>query len=651
MPFVIEQTGTPTTGTDEVSYLNVILDLYPTSSTSTARKLRARLYVDNVEIGVPKSITYSESDRDVAGTLNVEIAKLADRSLFVRDASIKCTIEEYLSGSWGVIQTLVDGGLLTSTNFNLAQNTGPNDSLSIVVTPTLFQRLETTPLGTVVLYDPAKTDVSDEDLINIPDIDGVEQGVTVTPIADLSVYSVMDYVADACGFAGYQTNIPDWELRRVDFPPGEPYWNTLAGIIGNHEPILDIDADDKLVIRDGTADVQPDTVAAKDLTVDYITSLGLSTDIPRFKGTLLTYQDTDGWDYWTIEQELQNQWFGGTPGQYPLTEVNTWVQKFYRNSFPNTPVKTRTIAEWRKEYASAFVLTAASAESYSYLAGRIWKQESREWGLMNAPQSWITYNAGLPGPTGSYIPSIDGSESLYTSASDTTFSEAVVLTRSGRILYSYYPVPGVADTYYVGQTDTETRGLIMRDSENQQLGSDFDQPLTRALESGNVASGQGSYWGTTDYGRESQVTDRRRNVTIHTRNQTPLNASGLVYDNHKDRRIGDVGQSEIAPVSRQVYVTDEADADATRVEQLNGGEAPLSVLKPLCIRRNRRQFYGGNVKIGLSGIDTSLIKGRIIRPKDRSGTSFGVFMITGRTFSKTGDKEPFRTEIIAKQVG
>ena len=654
MPFVIEYSGIPDVTPTEVFWLNCLFTVLESPSSATARKFRQKLYVDDVEKDI-KSATWSVQDSQPAGTLEIELANIADRTAFTRTAEIRFVNQEYLAGVWTDVKTYCDGSILATSTYSLANDgTKPNDSFSVTVLPLLQQRLDKTPDQVVCLYDPAKTEVTDDQLEVVLDIDGEQEGtVTVTPIVGMHLGDVFEYVADAMGFAGYKTNInyEAWKLTRVDFPAGEPYWGAVAGIIGNHEPKLSVDADNYLVIRDGTL---TDYISARTMTLDNFRSLNLNNRIERYKGCLVTRQlRLDEWDYSRLRQVNETQWFGGVAGQYPKTEVETWYQDFYRNSFPDTPVSSRIFSQAQREYATAFDLTSAVQETFSFIGTKMWKHEMREWGYAKAPQSWITFQSSLPSPHTTFGGVFESVETAFTSASDTVFSEALVVTKTARTYYSYFPLPGEADSVYVGQTDEETRALIMRDNDNPQLEDPFDQPLTKAQEAGNLVTGQGSYWGTTDRRRESQKTERKtRKVDFSTRGHSNLNSStALIRTNHRDRRTGDIGdRSDVQPETELIKITEGADPTATLWRKVTVGEAPLIIFKPLCIRLNQKQDFPGGIDAQLPTYDATIEMGGIIDPQvnGRAASSLGIFEITG--YTDKFENNSVSTEITAKQI-
>lgn len=209
-----------------------------------------------------------------------------------------------------------------------------------------------------------------------------------------------------------------------------------------------------------------------------------------------------------------------------------------------------------------------------------------------------------------------------------------MLTRTSKILYTYAAVPKERDSVYAKQTDTETRGLITRDTENQQLGQDFDQDYIKAQESGNVAEGQDSYWGTTDYSQEAQAPERPRKVSLKTRERTPLNSTGgLSRFNHRDRRIGDIGESEIQVETKPIYITEGGDPTATLWRNVTGGEAPIVVLQPLCHRLNKSQDFPGGINAELPYYDETMDIGLVFDPQvdGRAASSLGIFVVESYT--------------------
>src|SRR6266700_1437914 len=98
MPLLLEQNFIPTIFSDEEFFLYFIVDIYPTPITSQYRYFDVRLTVDSTDIPV-KSYSYEENDQ-IAGNLNIELARHSDRSLITRASSIKFEKGEKISGVW-----------------------------------------------------------------------------------------------------------------------------------------------------------------------------------------------------------------------------------------------------------------------------------------------------------------------------------------------------------------------------------------------------------------------------------------------------------------------------------------------------------------------------------------------------------------------
>lgn len=656
MPFVLESSTVSPENTSEY-FLSVLLNIYSPASSATARRLRARLYVDDVLKDI-KRATFSTQHGATDSNLSIELANIADRTAFTRTASIKLTVEEN-TGSWAVIKTYCDGAILATSNYALQNNgNNPADTFSVTVQSVLQQTLNLTPEQYHVLYDPAKTTVDDAQLEIVPDIDGTLGTVTVTPVADLNLGDVFQLLADLYELDGFISNLNygQWKLSRVDFPPAQPYWNTVAGIIGNHKPHVSI-KNNYLVIEDGTA--LTTSGAARTMTIAHFKSLILSKNIERFKGCILNRQFDTNWDTYELRKETETQWFGGVVGQYPKTEIVTWYQDFYRNGI-DVAVNSQEFSVRQLEYSNASTVISATAERFSYQFGqggiRMTRNDMKEWAIANVPTSWITYNNTIPGPEIEFAGGFGGPEEAYTATNNTTFNESFVLTQATRTDFTYVPVYGQRDVTFAGQTNTEIRGLIVKDTENPQLEEPFEQPYLKAQENGNLDTGRDTRWGTTDFRKEVQRTDKKRRVQLRTRRHHQLNSSaGLIAENYHDRRIGDVGESEIQRDSAPVYIRENGDSTATLWRSVNGGEAPLEILQPLCLRLNKSQDYPGGIAAELPTYDESMDIGLVFDPQvdGRAASSLGIFVVEGYTDTLDNlQNGGFKTAITqARQIG
>lgn len=681
MPFVITQNALPEIITGETVALGILIDLYPSETSSQYREFDERLTIaetptglingvndtytfthepavvyrngtDETDLGTidgntfvfdtPPSVadvitgrviipfrTYSfeENETDLAGTLQCELAQHSDRNVLTRDVPIRFETGEKISGVWQW-ETLLDTAMLRQSDYRLAnQNDIPSDSFAVTFTSLLQSRLDTTPLGTVVLYDPAKLTVNDQDLMSIPDIDGVDNPVTTVPTTALSVHKIFDYAATACGFTGgVKTNIPDYPVRRIDFNAGAPYFSPISGLIGMFEPYYDYDAaDDAIVIREGTADFLPDTTAARVLTCDDMVSLGISNTIDRFKGCLVTYQlQGTGWDYWleTVDHFLNPP--GGIGTLVTQTEVVT--RKYFRKSFPNTPVNQNKSRQTQTITVNTFTTFKRINETFTYdgMGNLLQRTRSADSRLPVQSQWPIVIGEG-------YI--ANGEGPVFATAASPVWEYRLQKAESELETLVYLAYPYEADSVYIAYREINKTGIIIVDGENQQLGEDYSNSLLRAAEQGQVETYQTGRWGDISNFREWQIPQQNRQVTLITQITDTMNTdAGLTAEpvNQPDVRVGDIGIPAHKQITKQVYVNDGGDATATRVKPLNGGEAPLSVLKPLATRINRRQFAGGKAGFPVPGVDLSLTKGRAVSPEDRAGTSFGTFRILGR---------------------
>lgn len=655
MPFVNEFDGTPELTNTTEYFLSCLFTVVSAPSALTTRKLRGKLYVDEVEIPF-KRATWTVAASNPAGSLEVEIPRLSDRTVFNRTDTIRLTVEEYLAGSWSTIKTYCNGSILATSEYNLEnQDDRPNDSFKITVLPVLQQKLHIGPDQLVVLYDGSTTSVDEDSLETVDNIDGTAGTVTVTPMAGMTLADVLDFVADAMGLAGYRTNINAsvWPLTRVDFPAAQPYWNTVAGIIGNHEPKLSIDASNYLVIRDGTL---TDYITSRQMTLANFQRVNLQKTIERYKGCHVTYQLNDSdWDYWTFNTRHPYQWWEGVVGQYPKIESEIWEQKFYKIGF-SAPVETRTLKEYHFTYANNTTAIAATGEVFSYLNGQVIRRDKRDFGIRKVPQSWITAQSGIPGPLAGFSASFGGPEDSYT-GTNATYQEStgLVLIQTERETFTHLSHPFVPDAMYEAERDHWVKGLIVVDADNPQLDDDFEQPLSRAQDSGNLADGQNSRYGTTDYKGESKRVLSNRKVLIRQRGNTPLNSSsGIQYMDVEDVRVGDVDIPLIKPVTKNVYVTQGADATASLYRSIHAGESPMIVWHPLALRLNRKQDYPGGINASLPTYDETMEIGNVIDPRvdGRASSSLGIFEITGYTdVIAPLDEGGFQTSINAKQIG
>jgi hypothetical protein len=695
MPYLIQSETSnyiPIVQTDEPFSLSFLLDIYPSVNSSQARWFKWRLTlpdtltgaVDGVndtftftqtpaiiyrngteetELGsfdgddftfdtppdlgdtvtgrivIPvKEVVFKDDEHDFTGVVDVELARHSDRSIIDRDSQIRLEKGEKISGVW-VYETVLDTGQLKRSDYTLSrQGIGKADSFTLSASSILQTRLDTTPLQTVSVYDPLKVTVQDSDFLQIADIDGVADPVVIVPISGLTLQSLLDYFGGQCGFDAVITNIPDYALERIDFPPGQPFWNTISGEIGVFEPIVEI-VGNTLYLRDGTSDIVADSSAARVITVSNAERLGDSKEIQRFKGTLLTYQTkAKNWDYAQDRVTYHLDPPDGLADIVTNTEIVT--RYYYRNSFPNVPVDQKVIRTQATSTINTFTRFHRVSEQFTY----------DDNGLLSRREKRIEARV----PMGTGFPSLAGSTGYYYDHSAITFSSTASIfeyrfqmVESELETCSYLADPYEAESVYMAYREVNKTGIIMTDGDNQQLGEDYADSLMQAYQRGDLVEGMTGSWGNISNYREWQTPLQNRMARIRVSNTDYLHSQRP--EDHFDDRVGDIGIKTIQKATRDQYVYTGADPTAKRILTLNGGEAPIGVLVPLAERYNRRQFHPSNVAFTVPGLDTTLTKGSIVAPQDREGNALGTYRITGRSLEGRGGQ--YRTIITCQEIG
>ena len=623
--------------------LNFLIELIPAES-ATQQQYNRRLLVDGTPIKV-REWSFREEKDALTGRLDVSLADVSQRALITRDSAITFEYGTVVNGVTTWSDALVDDGQLERTTYELSrQGLTPNDSFTLTTKPQLLVKLEKTPQNGYILYDPLKHEVTPSDWPVIADTKGNGYVATFVPVYFLTLHQIMTFVAvNVCGFAGMDTNIPDWYVGIVEFKAGELVMNTLGGLLGSFKPdvttVKNYAGNDVLYFRDGTSGLPKGMPAPRRIGVANAKQIGMSADHNRADAVLLTYiADLRSYDTFTVRTESKTE-ESGTGDEFTRTITVETFTDFFRVSQPDVPV--RTILD------SKAIDIYHTVKTYVVLT-------------LPIPETTPEQNPPLGSPfvpgTGTFTTSLELVESsnevfryddvgLLLSRHKTAqkrlpdadnsyqYGFLDALDELETITYKQHPYKPMRT--YVANRSVVTNGLIFIDSENPQLDQPFGQDANKVTQAGNVTDTQVAVFGALRTYRETGKPLRSGRVRYHVIEIDQ--AAGCVTENYEEERDGDLGVKSTVQEPRQVYVLQDDDAVRTsdKIIELHAGEAPVSIGIPLARRvLLQENVFPNTVALQIIGIDDTLTKGTAITAIGREQEDLGDYIIEARTFGE-----------------
>lgn len=585
--------------------LNLALMITTLPELVSATKLwLPRLKVNGVEVQIEQGNISSPEDQS-GWTLQCIVANPRDKNLFSLGAQIDFGIGRQSSyGVWdeSSFVTLIQNGTLIGVNNSLGTSGQQlTDRLQIAARSDGAAKLQLTPERPLIIYNSLLTEVDTSNLDILYDTNGEAYPTEALGVAGLTIYDLFQEIfVDRCGFSGYKTNIPNFEITRVDCPIGQPFLESISGYIGMINPAI-IELDDIVWIIDTTIALPAGFPAPIGITVEDYQTLSTNEERADLDGVILTYiENSRGYDFVTTDFETDLTEYGdsGDP-EYVRIFTQRGFREYRKFSRPGVVLKRELYQE--------------TITTSGFFGGTV--EEVRETRNFDS-QNRITSRTK---EVRSAEPDLDNPGATFT-----------FLTSSEDENWSYNTHPFQPRRQYLARKELKRRGLIMVDSENQQLGVDFKQEYKVSSRSGNLREGQ-----TTEFD----------NIDLEVLTWRPLR-NGLVRTtefkyNYLNKQVerdgvpedvpGDVAINAIGPEPREMIVLkdDSVLRSGRPLGNFHGGEMPVTYLIPLVRRMILAQAeQNRQIQTAYIGFNQALHKGLPVTFNGRNEV-IGTFLLTG----------------------
>jgi hypothetical protein len=593
-----------------------IVDVFPSAATQE-RRIRARLTVDG-HVCPMESFVYSEPANRLSVQLDVALANVDDRSRITETAAVTFEIGTWDGSDW-VWATLLETGRVNSTGYTLARE---RDSFRFVGIPAANSRLLETPVRDLVVYDSARQTLSADDFEVLRDSEGGEYPTELVPIANLKLFDLLDLIfVDRLGFLDVKTNIPNFPISQAEFALGVSYMQTINGILGMFSPDIK-EVGETVWVRDTTTQFPAGFPDPVEVELTDLRELEVDATFERLDAIRIAYSlTTRQYDYTTTREEVNVVEVGefGDPDHQTTTTTTTY-REFRRFAQPFVVLD--------EEIVSIHVVTELDVAPFTIFEST----ETFKYDPQGNPKERIR-------ETERYLPELSN-DGIRTMLTDSWTIEE----------WKYRPHPFEAGRKYLREHSVREQALIAIDSENQQLGEDYQRSLSEVYRAGNLTEEQTVVFGPVRSFLEERRPLRDGRVRIQTTETDEL--ARVVTRNDTRTTTGDISENGLVKEQREMLVLADPLAVRTtqRVEGLNCGELPVTSAIALARRilQNRRT-RPRSVRGATLGIDLSLEPGLQVAVKARGGELLGVFAIEGRTM--TGSRNAFGMELVCRQTG
>lgn len=595
----------------ESAELNLIVDILPAAAAGNYLNQHGRLSVDGVAVPIRPEWSYREPSDRAGGELQVTLAKTSDRVLITRDSSIKFEIGKYVAGAWdpATAITLFDEGEISVSGHSLGwAEGGPTDTFTFSSASSESAKLSKAPETDLVFYDSSKMTLQQTDFEPLYDTEGNQYLTTLVPDADLKLYDLFTQIfVTRCGFSGWRTNLPDFNISRVDCPFGNGYLEALSGYIGMFDPAVFEAAGStgsEIWIVDTTNALPAGFPAPRTVSISNYRSANSNANHQRIDAFLVIYaEDERNYDYFTtrLEQTTESSGTFGDPG-YTETEIDITFREYRKFSNPAVVIKTDITSEIHRTFVNSQNVHE-TRESFTY----------DSFGRVTLRQKFVD----------ALVPNFDAPGDPLQ----------VLNVREEVETFSYKSHPYQARKQYLARRDLNVRGMIAVDSQNQQLGVDYKRDIKSAYRDGYLSEGTTTETGPIETVEETATPLRGGLVRVKYRKTDHL-AKQVTEDLTEDRS-GDVSMNGLTPTQNRILVfdADNAERSTERVVSFNGGELPLDKLLPLARRvLKKRKTKPNDLQMEYIGFDQTLRKGSTITAQGR-GSNLGTFIIVGRTIN------------------
>lgn len=615
----------------ETNELLITVNLIPTlGEPANYQEYKVRFKINGVEI--PISAFSVKAPANKIGTdASVTLSRPSDRSLILTSSLYTLEIGVVVSGvtTWFTVAE----GILTNDDLSIGWESGPTDSVQLSHSSGLAERVNISPLNTVVLYDSSDMDLSVEDFEPTYDMGGNPYPVTLIPIGGLTLYDVLNYAFSQCGLF-FSTNLPNFKVKRLDIQIGQSYFQTVGQLFGVFNPII-LERNGTVFILDSTMLIPGGFDAPTSITPSKYKVLSINRAANNINGYIVQYNENkDAWDdYDETEDVVVNEITDIDEGKTTILESFTTTRYYRRSSVPGVVVR----AEVRKIISNTYVIDPViysttdpviinrTVEKFVYDAtGKVLRRTKFESARIPL---WIasTNPSSAPGDGKWEYQFVEVKyEQDDSEYKDNKFKRGTeyrqTFSQFTRALIYIDP-----DLQY----ETKDEAGVLDIDPDKEVPVKYKQEYVTAYRSGNLDED-----GLTEYGviatRFEKVTPIDKDFSRVQTNEVDF-ITKVVVVNVAEEQIGEISTSSQVHIQKEFIVfAPGATRDSRRLDTINIGEIPIVYGIALVQRKiNKANSKSRQVSSELIGFDPYVDRGNTVKMVGRNSENLGNYLLEG----------------------
>jgi hypothetical protein len=580
---------------------DILLQLIPAETASSARYHAERCFVDGVPLYF-SDFTLTAPERRIGVDLTLTLADLSQKSLIEADGAVFTFEVQYTSG--GAWYEIFSAGHLKSNEFNIEWgNFGAADGYTFTVQSNVD---DSAPDAPIVIYDSARTELDGDDFEVLLDSEGNEITYTLEDSPGLSTHTLFQRLADELGYTGFKTNIPNFQVRRVDWGLTSVWIQPVAEKISPFDALI-YPVGTEIWFQDATMTITEGTPAPLPLTIDKYARLSITNEKARIDGFLMDYQANENeWDEQIVRIETPPDEIVGTLGDddYRRTAVQIYYLDYFKE---DRLIKSQYEATFKQIYG---------AHEYSGSASR----------QLGSFEEQITYDS-----KGQQIASVTIEEELVYDGA--LWALAEVSRKSTGYRYAGHPYK--QDSSYLKRKTEVLSGKYHTDTDNPvYTDQDFKLGYRDALRAGYSPEDSTLTDGKIYATEEAYKIETKDRVRVTGRRHDLL--KGVTPVEYDEPRTGDItidgNSTETKPMV--VYPSDGYTRTGKPLRGFSIDEVPVTYGIPLArrtldllINKNRR------AEVTIHGWILGLRRGLSKALTDRNGAAIGNFLVEGYTMT------------------
>lgn len=612
--------------------LIITLDTADPQNAGNYRTKEGRVKINGTEVPFVQA-TYTEAENSSGATLEVQLARRSDKDLLVVGAEFEFAIGNRLSAAFGdwdeaTMEIIVAVGELISSEFSLAWNQGPQDTVSFSSIGDISKKLLTTPATDTVIYDNLKQTIQISDFKTLYDTLGRAYVTELVPIPAMTLHQMLQFVLlTECGFSNLVMNLPDFPVERVNCKIGQKWIDAIKGYVGMFTPDIYVDLSGKIHIEDSTNAYPAGFPTPPDLTLSEVVTEQISSQLQKVDAIRVLYNETNAnYDIVTTRSEIPPERTNGIPlgvKGYLSTTGERFIFEYRRSSNPNVILAERLERETTSTVNYLLEVVAETEEVSQY------DSSARLTSRTKTVRQLTPVLSGTP--------------------TTPPVSQALQNVSTESELREYQSHPFKKGQMFQSFRSLDVSGIIAYDPTTPQLGASYKQSLIDAIESGNVTDqtivGIGPMRTRTEDASPNQ--DGTVSVRVldynHLTDQMPFQST--------DTQPADIGISALNSQTNEILVLSDDTSDRTtdQVMDLHCGEMP--VLEAIALARRilkKAKTKPRRFSAPFIGHDRTLRKGAVRRVVERDSVVVGIFKIESRTI--TCNSSGITTTVSGKEV-